>query len=82
MTRDEFMAKHGHVVVKFRSYYKYTFVYEATLPDGSTLTAYYGGNSGEIEVSADSEEALYSLCPYACEVTDKDGKEVESFYDY
>lgn len=84
MTRDEFMNNYGHVVVKFKSYWKYTFHYEGKMDDGSTLTASYGGNSDDIyrhEVGADSLESLHSLCPYACEVFDKDGKEQESFYD-
>jgi hypothetical protein len=34
MTRAEFYAKYGDVEVTFSSYYKFTFTYAATLPDG------------------------------------------------
>lgn len=84
MTRNEFYEKYGNVVVRFKSYYKYTFNFEGKLPDGSTLTCSYGGNSDEIyryEVSVDGEETVMSLSPYAGYVY-KDGVKVESFYDY
>lgn len=84
MTRQEFYDKYGSVKVKFSNYYKYTFTYEAMLPDGSRLTCGYGGNSGDIyrhEVGADSEEDVRNLQPYEGAVY-KDGKEIEGFYDY
>lgn len=84
MTRQEFYDKYGSVKVKFSSYYKYTFTYEATLPDGSLLTCGYGGNSDEIyrhEVGADSEEDVISLQPYQGAVY-QGGEKVEGFYDY
>ena len=84
MTRAEFYAKYGDVQVTFSSYYKYTFTYAATLPDGKRLTVGYGGNSDEIyrhEVSASCAETVSSLQPFTGAVyagTD----EVEGFYDY
>ncbi len=84
MTRQEFYDKYGSVKVKFSSYHKYTFTYEATLPDGSRLTCWYGGNSDDIyqhEVGANSEETVSSLQPHIGAVY-QGGKEVESFYDY
>jgi len=82
MTREEFYEKYGSVVVRFKSYYKYTFTFEGKLTDGSILTCGYGG-SGEIyryEVSVDKEETVASLSPYTGSVYN-DGVEVESFYD-
>lgn len=84
MTRQEFYEKYGDVKVKFSSYYKYTFTYKATLPDGKLLTCGYGGNSDDIyrhEVGADCEESVISLQPHEGSVY-QDGKEVDSFYDY
>lgn len=84
MTRQEFYEKYGDVKVKFSSYYKYTFTYEAMLLDGKRLTCGYGGNSDKIyrhEVGADSEESVTSLHPHEGYVY-QDGKEVEGFYDY
>lgn len=83
MTRQEFYDKYGAVKVKFSSYYKYTFTYTATLPDGNRLTCGYGGNSDDIyrhEVGVDSEETVSSLQPHTGAVY-QDGKEVEWFYD-
>ena len=84
MTRQEFYEKYGSVKVKFSRYYKYTFTYEATLPDGNQLTCEYGRNSEDIyrhEVVADCEETVSSLQPHEGGVY-QDGKEVEGFYDY
>ena len=85
MTRAEFYEKYGNVRVKFSSYYKYTFTYEATLPDGNRLTCGYGGNHDDIyrhDVSADWGETVGSLQPYKGSVYDWIGYEIESFYDY
>lgn len=84
MTRQEFYDKYGSVKVKFSSYYKYTFTYAATLPDGKRLTCGYGGNRDDIyryKVDADSEETVRSLQPYEGAVY-QDCNEVEGFYDY
>lgn len=84
MTRREFYEKYGDVRVKFDNYYKYTFTFTATLPDGKSLTCGYGGNSDEIyryEIRADSENTVRGLEPYTGAVYE-DGKEVEGFYDY
>jgi hypothetical protein len=84
MTRAEFCEKYGDVPVKFSSYYKYTFTYSTTLPDGKRLVVSYGGCSDDIyrhEVSADSLETINSLQPCQGFVYDGD-VEVEGFYDY
>lgn len=84
MTREEFYVKYGDVDVNFSSYYKYTFTYAATLPDGRRLTVGYGGNSDEIyrhEVATSCSEKVSSLQPYTGAVYEGT-EEVEGFYDY
>lgn len=84
MTRDEFYAKYGEVEVTFSWYYKFTFTYAATLPDGKRLTVGYGGNSDEIyrhEVAPNCAEKVSSLQPYTGAVYEGTEK-VEGFYDY
>ena len=84
MTRKEFYEKYGSVMVKFSSYYKYTFTYEATLPNGKRLTCGFGGDADDIyrhEVSANHEVSVISLQPYEGYVY-QDGKEIEGFYDH
>jgi hypothetical protein len=84
MTREEFYSKYGDVQVTFSHYYKFTFHYSATLPDGKHLTVGYGGNHDEIyrhEVSKDTQEKIRLLEPYMGSVYNE-GKEIEDFYDY
>ena len=84
MTRAEFYAKYGDVEVTFSEYYKYTFFYTATLPDGKRLTVGYGGDSGEIyrhEVATNCVETVSGLQPYIGAVYEGT-EEVEVFYDH
>ena len=84
VARDEFVAKYGSVEVKFFSYYKYTFTYTGTLPDGSKISVDVGGNSDDIyrmTVTANDVDTVAGLNPYAGSVY-KDGQEVDGFYDY
>ena len=84
MNRAEFYDKYGNVKVKFSSYYKYTFTYEAILPDGKLLTCGYGGNHDAIyrhEVSTQTEETVNNLQPYTGSIYHGD-VEIEGFYDY
>lgn len=83
MTKQEFITKYGDVKVKFNSYYKFTFTFKSTLPDGKILYCDCGSNSDDIyrmEVQADFEESVNVLDPYAGRVYDGT-KEIESFYD-
>ena len=84
MTRLEFIEKYGDVDVTFTSYYKYTFTYTATLPDGKRLTVGYGGDSSAIyrhEVTAARTSKVAELRPYKGSVYENE-EGVESFYDY
>lgn len=84
MTRQEFYDKYGNVEVKFSSYYKYVFTYEAVLPDGKRISVGYGGNHDDIYrhgVSVTTADKIIDLQPHEGSVYE--GKEqVESFYDY
>jgi len=71
MTRKEFYEKYGDVKVKFSSYYKYTFTYTGTLPDGGRISVDYGANADDIyrfEVGADCEEIIKFLFSKEIEV--------------
>lgn len=84
LTRKEFMDKYGEVEVRFRSYYKFTFYFNAELEDGATLSVGVGGSADEIyreEVAADTAGKVAGLFPY-CGSVYKDGERVEGFYDY
>lgn len=84
LTREQFLDKYGDVEVTFSSYYKFTFTYAATLPNGQRLTVNVGGNSDEIyrfEVTNNEVAMVCRLGPYAGTVY-QGTEEVESFYDY
>jgi hypothetical protein len=85
MTAEEFLQKYGGVKVKFSSYYKYTFMYTGELPDGGRISVGYGGNADDIYrhgVGADCEETIDSVNPNQGTAYDKDGNEVDGFYEY
>jgi hypothetical protein len=68
MMRNEFYEKYGDVRVTFSSYYKYTFTFTGTTPEGKSLSVECGGDSDEIyqfEVSADDPARVKDLYPYA-----------------
>lgn len=73
MNKTEFYNKYGKVQVKFSGYYKYCFVYDATLADGKRLVVWYGGDSDSIykhDVTADNPVTVECLVPYAGYVYD------------
>jgi len=84
ITKNEFMKLYGDVIVKFTSYYKFTFTYKAVLPNGDILLVGYGGAAEDIykyEVEADCEESVLSLDPYEGRCL-QGGKVIHSFYDF
>lgn len=84
MTREEFYEKYGDVKVTFSHYYKYTFTYSGTLPDGRKIDVDTGGDAPEIyrnSVTCGAEETVKKLYPYAGRVYDGE-QETDSFYDY
>ena len=85
MTREEFIEKYGDVKVKFSDYYKYTFNYTGSLPDGGKISIGYGGNADQIyryEVVSDKEKTVLSVYPYTGVVLDANGQVIDEFYDY
>lgn len=85
MTREDFIEKYGDVKVKFSEYYKYTFTYIGSLPDGGKISVDYGGNAEQIyrhDVSDDNEETVGSLYPYSGVVVDAKGQVIDEFYEY
>ena len=85
MTREEFIEKYGDVKVKFSYYYKYTFNYTGSLPDGGKISVGFGGNSDDIyrcDVVPDREESVSFIYPYTGRVIDKNGQVIDEFYDY
>ena len=85
MTREEFYAKYGEVEVVFTSYYKFTFIYSALLPDNRMVNVSYGGNSDDIyrhSVGVGVPIKIKDLEPHSGSVYDGFFNEVDSFYDY
>lgn len=85
ITRQKFIEKYGDVKVKFLTYYKYTFTYTGTLPDGGTISIGFGGNADDIyrcDVIPDKEETVRFIYPYRGKVCDKNGLVIDEFYDY
>ncbi len=85
MTKNEFIEKYGDVKVKFSYYYKYTFNYIGSLPDGSKISVGYGGNADEIykyEVVSNTEETVSNVDPYTGAVLNANGQLIDEFYDY
>jgi hypothetical protein len=83
-TRDEFNSKYGDIEVTFSSYYKYTFTYEATLPDGKKLTISCGGNHYDIyrhEVICGRAEKVSKLQFYEANVYEGANR-LDWYYDY
>ena len=82
ISQEEFIKKYGEVEVDFSSYYKYTFTYSGTLPDGRTICVRVGGDSSDIyrfEVVAGESTPIACLDPISGSVYE-DGKAVEEFY--
>jgi hypothetical protein len=63
-TLVEIKEKYGDVPLYFSSYYKYSFSFRGTAPDGTELYAFYGGDAGDIyrfEVDPDKKYYIKDL---------------------
>lgn len=83
-SKVEFIEKYGSVLVKFISYYKYSFTFSGELADGGFVFVKVGGDPNDIykmSVNADAEQTVSSLDIYSGTAYDQSGVEVESFYD-
>ena len=66
MDKKEFLSTFGEVEVTFSSYYKYTFTFEATLPDGRVLYVSIGGHVDDIyrmSITNNQKQTVLSLDP-------------------
>jgi len=48
MTKEDILKKYGNVELKFRHYYKYTFMFKGETPEGEVVYANVGGAADEI----------------------------------
>lgn len=81
--RELFMEKYGDLWVIFSSYYKYVFTFSGKTNKGKTINVHVGRDVDTIyrfEVTYDLKK-INNLDPYAGEVLDDQGNEIESFYD-
>lgn len=70
------------VPLKFASYYKYTFTFEGTAPDGAKIKAHQGGDSSDIyrhEITPESVMTLRDGWYYAATI-EKDGVLIYDYY--
>jgi hypothetical protein len=83
VTREEMMEKYGEVELTFSSYYKYSFTFTGTTPDGIKLMASFGGHAEEIyrrEVAADTPETLRYLDPSWLCASDAEGNKIGEWW--
>lgn len=85
MTKEDFMEQYGDVLVKFASYYKYTFTFTGKIDDdGNFIVVNVGGCHNDIyrmSVNAGAETTVSSLYPYVGTVYDQSGIELGGFCD-
>jgi len=84
LTKEEFLAQYGDVLVQFSSYYKYSFAYRGFAMDGTVVVVKSGGNSEDIyseHVTAEDIISVSEVDPYDG-IASKDGETIASFYDY
>ena len=77
MEKNEIFEKYIDVVLKFSSYYKYTFTFSGIAEDGANIVVNVGGDSSEIyryEVSNDSSMTLMDEREYYSAYITKDSK--------
>ena len=85
MTRKEFIEKYGNETVVFTSYYKYSFVFEGKLKNGTDISISVGGYTDEIyrfSVQSGKEETVQSLEPYFGIVYREGNEVIDKFHDY
>ena len=84
MTKQEFLDKYGNVLVRFSTYYKYSFTF-AGETDNLTVTVSYGGSSDDIyryDVSADVFLTVRDIDPNYGAVYDSEKNLIDTFYEY
>lgn len=84
MKLEQIKEKYGNVKLKFNGYYKYTFSFTGKTEDGEEVYASVGGIADDIyklEVIAEKEETINSLCPNYITVS-KNGKTIVDWNDW
>ncbi|MCG8673686.1 MAG: hypothetical protein MI867_30140 [Pseudomonadales bacterium] len=84
MSKEEFLEKHGDVILTFSSYYKYAFSYTAELGNGEKIYASIGGCSDDIyrlEVKNNEQVKLRDLDPDSAYFYNRNGAQY-GFYGY
>lgn len=72
MTKQEFLAKYGHIKVRFLHYYKNTFTYAGHLEENVQITCCYDLTAGDIyrhEVIVDTLYTISELTPHSGRVS-------------
>ena len=83
LTVETATERYSDVGLKFASYYKYTFKFRGTAPDGMVIIAEYGGNKDDIyryNVCANDEQPMGDLedCSWSRVYFYRDSKQVFS----
>lgn len=85
MKIDENFEKYKDVVLKFSSYYKYSFTFSGVAEDGAVVVARTGGDSSDIyryEVSNDMSLTLKDASDYNSAYITKDGVTLWEYDSY
>lgn len=81
MTREEFLAKYGEVLVTFSSYYKYCFTFGSYKPPFLMVT--FGGAAGDIykfEVIPETPWMIKDLAEKVCLLSATDHMEFDEYW--
>lgn len=85
MTKAEFLTLYGDIEVAFESYYKYSFSFKGTTPEGYTILVSVGGSAEDIyrlEVGTE-KKSIKTLDPSSGDVyVSNNNIPIHSFYDY
>jgi hypothetical protein len=77
---------YGEVKLTFSSYYKYMFTYVGMAPDGTKISASYGGDHDTIYRHSVSNNEVMKVGNVENEwhrvTAEKDGHEIFAYYDY
>lgn len=66
LTKEQFIEKYGDIEMYFQGYYKYSFTFKGTTPNGEVIYVSIGGSSDDIyrlEVCDGNNGTLRSMDP-------------------
>jgi hypothetical protein len=73
LTKEQFIEKYGDIEMYFQEYYKYSFTFKGTTPNGEIIRVSIGGGSDDIyrlEVCDGNNGTLRSMDPDSGRVYD------------